>query len=160
MKNIMKLYLLSCALILAVGSPGNSRAAANSDVPQGAWDIAKAQVFDVGFKRCGEYWGSFEKKPPPMVGSDTEYQFKNLRMVIEKSPFGLSTAQKMNGLQWEGQINLSAEVTRERVAGQKEWGNWSDGYVAPNMGLTVQEVNGKWRILGLDYWVLRAACPN
>ncbi len=161
----MKLCVLSVVLVVAACSHGKGGAAANSDVasdvPKEAYDVAKAQVLDVGFKNCGDVWGSvYRKLGPTDFSSNTEYQFKNLRMKIETFPKTLSEADKMNGLQWQGQISLSADVTRERLKGQKQWGNWTDGFGAQNMGLSMREVNGKWSVLGLNYFGLRAACPN
>jgi len=60
-----------------------------------------------------------------------EYQFKNLQMQVQTFPKTISEADKLNGIQWQGMVSLSADVYRERPIGGKEWSRWSDGFAYP-----------------------------
>ncbi len=160
MKNSLKIYLAPLALMLAACSSGDKSgagAAASPGVPKEVEDAAKAQM-DVSFKNCGDFWGSVYKKENPMdFTNPAEYQFKNLKMSVRPG-FPPSQAQKMNGLQWDGFIDFSADVTRQRAIGSKDWYNWSDGFGAAYNAIEIQIVNGKVKMNGGT--ALRAACPQ
>jgi len=166
MKHRTRICILAAALVIGGCSSGNGGGGngggggSNSDVPKEAYDMAKAQVLDLGFKNCGEFWGSVYKKDNPLDFTvPAEYQFKNIQMKVDTFPKTVSEADKLNGIQWQGIVSLSADVTRERPIGGKEWGRWTDGFGAPFTGPTMREVNGKFSLGGIGM-ALRAACPQ
>lgn len=160
MKNSLAICLAPLTLMLAAcSSGGRSGADANSDVPKEASDAARTQILEVSFKNCGEYWGSVYKRTNPLdYTTQGEFQFKNLRMVVEKFGGPLSEADKMNGIQWEGLIKFSADVFRERSIGAKDWSPWNEGFGAPYNAIQISVVNGKIKMNGDT--ALRAACPQ
>jgi len=159
MQNRLSLLLLSVGFLVGGCSSGSGAAGAGPNVPSAALDAAKAQILDVSFKNCGDFWGSVYKKDNPLdFTSPGEYQFKNLKMVIEENRMPLSEAQKMNGLQWFGFIKFSADVFRERSIGGKESSPWNDGFGAPYNAIEIMIVNGKIQMNGGT--ALRAACPQ
>ncbi len=160
MTNRMRLCVLCAAVVVGGCSSGKGGGAENSDVPREAYELAKAQVLDLGFKNCGDFWGSFYKKDNPLdFTNPAEYQFKNLQMKVDTFPRTVTEADKLNGIQWQGIVSLSADVTRERPIGAKEWSQWSNGFSAAFTGPTMREVNGKFMMGGLGM-ALRAACPQ
>ncbi len=160
MTNHMSLCLLSAAIVVCGCSSSNGGAGGGSDVPKEAYELAKAQVLDLGFRNCGDFWGSVYKKDNPLdFTTPAEYQFKNLQMQVQTFPKTISEADKLNGIQWQGMVSLSADVYRERPIGGKEWSRWSDGFGAPFTGPSMREVNGKFMMGGLGM-ALRAACPQ
>ncbi len=101
MTNRMSLYVLCAAVVVGGCSSGKGGGAENSDVPREAYELAKAQVLDLGFKNCGDFWGSFYKKDNPLdFTNPAEYQFKNLQMKVDTFPRTVTEADKLNGIQW------------------------------------------------------------
>jgi hypothetical protein len=161
----MKHSLISCALSVAFGlaacsSGGSGGAGASPGVPSEAYEAAKAQILDVSFKNCGDFWGSVYTKDPNALDftAAKEYQFKNLQLHVETFSLPLTDADKLNGLQWRGQISLSADATRERPIGGKDWSPWSNGFGAAFNRILMEQVNGKIKLDGGT--ALRAACPQ
>jgi hypothetical protein len=159
MKNRISLCILSAGFLVGGCSSGTNAAGAGPNVPSEALDAAKAQILDVSFKNCGEFWGSVYKKLNPLDFTPTgEFQFKNLKMTVEGDRMPLTEAQKMNGIQWMGLINFSADVSRERSIGAKDWSPWNDGFGAPYNTILISIVNGKVTMNGGT--ALRADCPQ
>jgi len=160
MKHCMTLGTLLITLVTAAcSSGGNGGAGASPGVPNEAYEAAKAQVLDVSFKNCGDFWGSVYKKDPNALDftAAKEYQFKNLKLNLETFPTPLTEADKANGLQWRGQVSFAADATRERPIGGKDWSPWSDGFRAAFNRFLIEQVNGKIKMDGGT--ALRATCP-
>ena len=107
MTNRMSLCLLSAAIVVGGCSSSNGGAGGGSDVPKEAYELAKARVLDLGFKNCGDFWGSVYKKDNPLdFTTPAEYQFKNLQMQVQTFPKTISEADKLNGIQWQGMVSV------------------------------------------------------
>jgi len=159
MNNRVSLCILSAGFLVGGCSSGSGAAGAGPNVPSAALDAAKAQILDVSFKNCGEYWGSVYKKLNPLDFTPTgEFQIKNLKMVVEGNRMPLTDAEKLNGIQWQGYINFSADAFRERNIGGKDWSPWNDGFGAPYNAIRILIVNGQVKMNGDTS--LRAACPQ
>lgn len=159
MKSRMSLCILSAGLLVDACSSGTGSAGAGPNVPKEAFDAAKTQILDVSFKNCGEFWGSVYKKLDPLDFTPTgEFQFKNLKMAVDGNRMPLTDAEKLNGIQWEGYINFSADAFRERNIGAKDWSPWNDGFGAPYNAIRILMVNGQVKMNGGT--ALRADCPQ
>jgi hypothetical protein len=88
-----------------------------------------------------------------LAGHTTLCEFRNLH--VRLTPHALSQADKLNGIGYQAEISLFADVVRtyqqEPFPTDKGWSQWSDGTSGRGIGgwptfSTVQELNGKWRV--------------
>ena len=112
---IMAVFLTSC------GKSSPEEDAANA-AAKSAWDTL--------LTTCGEatYYGGSSLDMVDVGGTPHPYkgllEFKKAVFKVTAKP--LSEADKLNGLEWEGQASMTASLWRERE-GADDWGKWSDG---------------------------------
>jgi hypothetical protein len=113
---------------------------------------AKA-FYDRTVKQCGdlhyvwlEWPSSFMMQPPYWV----LVQYKGLNIQI--SPRALSEADRLDGLEWQGEVNVSAAVVRHYYKDEKQtapaywhdWLDWSKIEGGQALTITMTRKGGKW----------------
>ena len=134
------------ALALSVGC-GNPR---ETEVVQHVKDYCKLTQLGADVYLCRI---SPAVKNRGIVASKTIFEFRNSRIVV--FPDSLTEADKLNGLEWRGQVRLEVKAVRRYspqnhfgIAPDKTWANW----VAPTTAgdflvLNVSKTKGEWKVV-------------
>ena len=145
MKNLVSM-LAAVALALSVGC-GSPR---ETEVVQHVKDYCKLTQIGTDVYLCRI---SPAVKNRGIVASKTLFEFRNSKLVV--FPDLLTEADKLNGLEWRGQVHLEVKAVRRYspqnhfgIAPDKTWANW----VAPTTAgdflvLNVSKTKGEWKVV-------------
>jgi len=63
------------------------------------------------------------------------------------APMGISEADRLNGIEWTGTVEVDASVHRKkRLDGSGPWAEWKKGLPGIPMPYSLQKKNGQWNI--------------
>ena len=133
-------------VVLGALLAGCNNSRAGSDKAIGA-STSKSGTDAEAQEQAEKYWGSLLTKCGGTIyGRDNRravdqiYEFREITIRIKSR--ALSDADKMNGLQWNGDAYLDSKTSRVLSGGQ--WGAWREGSILLN-SQTMQKVNGEWK---------------
>ena len=93
------------------------------------------------------------------IGESELVEAKNLSLTAySKGP--LSEADKLNGLEWSGSVELTAKASRNktRISGDK-WSQWQNG-MASGGGFHLEKRNGQWKVENYGTKYERSPAPE
>lgn len=121
----------------------STRASINSQTtPQ-----AVAQVlWETILTKCGDSWFYYGLSSPGTRPENSNgWQLAEYRGVIfSLKPESISTAERMNGLQWLGHASMGASVHRTFGPPVERGGVWSGWLDFGGLGVTIIKRNGEW----------------
>ena len=130
--------VITLASILFCASCSSSSALlSNADAEAGE----QAQKFvEAQLARCGDSYYGIRK----VANDNSLYQFKNPKTSVKSEV--LSQADKLNGVEWKGGSDFSAETWRS-YGKPGGWGSWRQGFMSLGVGLSVRMIkrNGQWK---------------
>lgn len=87
------------------------------------------------------------------LGEPTVIEAKQLTMRAT-SDGSLSQADKLNGLEWKGAVELFASVSRKKDISAPLWSEWHDGLELSGGGkqYSVEKRNGEWKLLNTPHY--------
>ena len=144
MKKIQRLFTLICLLSCMVfcvtyidaQRPKSAKRVAKQptqSLSEQAIDVIKRDVWTRRYSLCGNNWV-------------TKYygrirQFRNINFYTR--PSNLSNADRVNGVEWKGQVRVSAPLLRY-FNRDFTWGEWQD--VSAEHFFYLEKKNGKWNV--------------
>jgi hypothetical protein len=137
MKYLLTILITLSAIILCLSCRPTSRLIPNPDSE--AQDQAEKFV-SAQLTRCGDSYYGIRK----VANDNGLYQFKNPKISVKSQE--LNQADKLDGIQWKGSSNFSADAWRMySVTG--EWTPWRQGFTALDIGLSVNmyKKNSQWQ---------------
>jgi hypothetical protein len=163
------IYALAGVALLAVlfglsfcsGVPNTTTTRSDNDLFTEALQEAQ-EYLKLSAAQCGEDYYI-------LVGGGTLYQLKGPVAVPLKSKVLLTPADKLNHIEWRGEIMVMVLAHREYSEANKSWSSWMDGepsiYRSKPMTGSWQPLdsslikqNGRWNIGNLDH--LRVSKPD
>lgn len=137
MKHLLTISITLYTALLCSSCWPSSTLISNSDTE--ARDQAQKFV-EAQFTRCGDSYYGIRK----VANDNGLYQFRNPKVSVKSQE--LTQADKLNGIEWRGSSNFSAEEWRMySVTG--EWTSWREGFTSLDVGLSVNmyKENGQWK---------------
>lgn len=91
------------------------------------------------YAKCGDSYYRIETGMPP-----TYRQFKEV--TFQAAPRALSEADRLNGVEWTGKVNVSTRFVRSTFAqgGKQHWGDY--GVPAEVAHFNARKVKGNWQL--------------
>jgi hypothetical protein len=138
-KKLITLLLIvtSCLLACSAGRIGLA--------PRSIDDEAKAEAdkfWATQITRCGD---DYYRKLEFFKGGESWYELKDPSVRV--SPNVLTEANRLNGLEWHGNIYLETKTSRYWDLGANKWGEWENGV---NRGdgfyYRMEKSKGEWHI--------------
>jgi hypothetical protein len=121
----------------------NQRAVAPTPPPPPSLDDQAADeirnIYGSIYAKCGDSYYRIETGMPP-----TYRQFKEV--TFQAAPRALSEADRLNGVEWAGKVNVSSRFVRSTFAqaGRQRWGDY--GVPAEVAHFSARKVKGNWQL--------------
>lgn len=118
--------------------------------------------WDATVTQCGEDYyarGEWIEELLPMKFTKKSglFQLKNANFFVENLSARITEADRLNGVEWTGEINVLASSHRQYDEEKKAWGLWSDGppkFMNPLQGKAtpifsnfLEKSNGQWKLV-------------
>jgi hypothetical protein len=129
-----------------IGPSGGSMAEATEEDAADSEARAQAQrIYSILYVKCGEDIFFAEKWPVKQLGKAREWrdivQVKDATFRIAEST--VSAADRLNGLEWTGQVVVEGSAHRTFTDGGDRWSQWENGRIG-TMGWHQEKSKGKW----------------
>lgn len=137
MRYLFTVITLASTILFCLSCSSSSALLSNAEAEAGE----QAQKFvEAQLARCGDSYYGIRK----VANDNSLYQFKNPKVVVKSEV--LSQADKLNGVEWKGGSDFSAETWRS-YAKPGGWGSWRQGFMSLGVGLSVRMAkrNGQWK---------------
>jgi hypothetical protein len=137
MRYLFTVITLASTILFCASCSSSSALLSNADAEAGE----QAQKFvEAQLARCGDSYYGIRK----VANDNSLYQFKNPKTSVKSEV--LSQADKLNGVEWKGGSDFSAETWRS-YGKSGGWGSWRQGFMSLGVGLSVRMIkhNGQWK---------------